>query len=49
MDNSRVKPNIFFIEKISFSLKIFSGHFYRQPSIKTDRGPLKRLINVIKE
>ena len=38
-DNSRVKATIFFIEKISFSLKLFSGHFYRQSFIKTVRGP----------
>ena len=30
---------IFFIEKISFSLKLFSGHFYGQSFIKTVRGP----------
>ena len=29
----------FFIEKISFSLKLFSGHFYGQSFIKTVRGP----------
>ena len=40
MDNSRVKATIFFIEKISFSLKLFSGHFYGQSFIKTVRGPL---------
>ena len=40
MDKSRVEPTIFFIEKISFSLKIFSGHFYGQSFIKTVRGPL---------
>ena len=27
-DNSRVEPSIFFMEKVSFSLKLFSGHFY---------------------
>ena len=37
---SRVEPTIFFIEKISFSLKLFSGHFYGQSFIKTVRGPL---------
>ena len=40
MDKSRVEPTIFFIEKISFSLKLFSGHFYGQIFIKTVRGPL---------
>ena len=40
MDQSRVEPTIFFIEKISFSLKLFSGHFYGQSFIKTVRGPL---------
>ena len=39
-DNSSVEPTIFFIEKISFSLKLFSGHFYGQSFIKTVRGPL---------
>ena len=39
MDKSRVEPIIFFIEKISFSLKLFSGHFYGQSFIKTVRGP----------
>ena len=39
MDKSRVEPTIFFIEKISFSLKIFFGHFYGQSFIKTVRGP----------
>ena len=40
MDKSRVESTIFFIEKISFSLKFFSGHFYGQSFIKTVRGPL---------
>ena len=40
MDKSRVEHTIFFIEKISFSLKLFSGHFYGQSFIKTVRGPL---------
>ena len=35
VDNSSVEPPIFFIEKISFSLILFSGHFYGQSSIKT--------------
>ena len=39
VDKSRVEPTIFFIEKISFSLKLFSGHFYGQSFIKTVRGP----------
>ena len=39
MDKSRVEPTIFFIEKILFSLKLFSGHFYGQSFIKTVRGP----------
>ena len=40
LDKLRIKPNIFFIEKISFSLKLFSGHFYGHSFIKTVRGPL---------
>ena len=40
VDKSRVEPTIFFIEKISFSLKLFSGYFYGQSFIKTIRGPL---------
>ena len=43
VDKSRVEPTIFFIEEISFSLKLFSGHFYGQSFIKTVRGPL--LVN----
>ena len=39
MDKSRVESTIFFIEKISFSLKLFSGHFYGQSFIVTVRGP----------
>ena len=39
MYNSRVKATISFLEKMSFSLKLFSGHFYGQPFIKTVRGP----------
>ena len=39
VDKSRVEPTIFFIEKISFSLKLFSDHFYGQSFIKTVRGP----------
>ena len=41
LDKSRVEPTIFFIEKISFSLKLFSSHFYGQSFIKTVRGPFK--------
>ena len=39
--DSEIKDHegIFFIEKISFSLKLFSGHFYGQSFIKTVRGP----------
>ena len=40
MDKTKVEPTIFFIEKILFSLKLFSGHFYGQSFIKTVRGPL---------
>ena len=39
MDKSRVELTIFFIEKIAFSLKLFSGLFYGQSFIKTVRGP----------
>ena len=38
-DNLRVEPTIIFMGKISFSLKLFSGHFYGQWFIKTVRGP----------
>ena len=38
--NSRAKITIFFMEKISFSLKLFFDHFYGQSFIKTVRGPL---------
>ena len=34
MDKLRVEPTIFFIEKISFSLKLFSGHFMGYPSLR---------------
>ena len=44
MDKSRVEPTIFFIEKISFSLKLYSGHFYGQSFIKTVRGPYEKDI-----
>ena len=40
VDKVRVVPTIFFMEKISFSLKLFSGYFYGQSFIKTVRGPL---------
>ena len=40
MDKSRVEPTNLIMEKISFSLKLFSGHFYGQFFIKTVRGPL---------
>ena len=39
VDNSRVKSTIFFIEKILFSLKLFSGHCYGQSLIRTVLGP----------
>ena len=38
VDKLRVEPTNFFIEKISFSLKLFSGHFYGRSFIKTVRG-----------
>ena len=44
VDKSRVEPTIFFIEKISFSLKLFASHFYGQSFIKTVRGPLLILL-----
>ena len=47
VDKSRVEPTIFFIEKISFSLKLFSGHFYGQSFIKTVRGPYVALFMLI--
>ena len=42
-DNSRVEPTIFLMEKLSFSVKLFSGHFYGQFLIKTVRGPFDHL------
>ena len=45
VDKSSVEPTIFFIEKILFSLKLFSGHFYGQSFIKTVRGPCFSLIS----
>ena len=37
-DNLRVESTIFLMEKLSFSLKLSSGHFYSQSFIKTVRG-----------
>ena len=34
-DKSSIEPTIFFIEKLSFSLKLFSGHVYGQSFINT--------------
>ena len=48
VDKSRVEPTIFFIEKISFSLKKISGHFYGQSFIKTVRGPCVICVNTAK-
>ena len=45
MDKSRIEPTIFFIENISFSLKLFSGHFFGHSFIKTVRGPLNILLH----
>ena len=46
--NSRVKPSIFFIEKISFSLKLFSGNFYGNPSLRLSDVLLKiNLCNLL--
>ena len=47
MNKSRVEPTIFFIEKLSFSLKLFSGHFYGQSFIKTVRGPCTDKLYVV--
>ena len=33
-NNSRVEPTIFLMEKLLYSLKLFSGHFYGQSFIK---------------
>ena len=33
-DKSRVEHTFFFIEKISFSLELFSGHFMGNPSLR---------------
>ena len=43
-DNSRVEPTILFMKRLSFSMKLFSGHFYGQSFIKTVRGPLSGLV-----
>ena len=42
-NNSRVETIIFLMEKLSFSLKLVSDHFYGQSFIKTVRGPLHYL------
>ena len=42
-DNSRVEHTIFLMEKLSFSLNLFSGDFYGQSFIKTVRGPLEMI------
>ena len=47
MDKSRVEPTFFFIEKILFSLKLFSGYFYGQSFIKTVRGPFFLQCNML--
>ena len=47
VDKSRIEPTIFFIEIMSFSLKLFSDHFYGQSFIKTVRGPYKWFIDLI--
>ena len=39
-DDSKGDLTIFLMEKLSFSLKLFSGHFYGQSFIKTVQGPL---------
>ena len=41
VDKKRVEPTLIFIEKILFSLKLFSGHFYGQSFFKTVQGPFK--------
>ena len=46
-DNSRVDSTIFLMENLSFSLKLFSGHFYGQSFIKTVRGPLIYFLNIL--
>ena len=34
VENSRVEPTIFFMEKISFSLKLLSGYLLGNPSLR---------------
>ena len=34
-----MEPTILFMEKISFSLKFFSGHFYGQSSLRLSEVP----------
>ena len=46
-DNSSVEPAIFSMEKLSVSMKLFSGHFYGQSFIKTVRGPLMSLFSIL--
>ena len=41
-----VEPTIFLMEKLSFSLKLFSGDFYGQSFIKTVRGPYMSLSHL---
>ena len=41
VDKSRVESTIFFIEKISFSLKLFFGDFMGNPSLR-----LSEVLNV---
>ena len=46
-NNLRVEPTIIFMEKISFSLKLYFGHFYGQSFIKTVRDPLLSSIHFL--
>ena len=46
LNKPRVEPTIFLIEKISLSLKLFSGHFYGQSFIKTVQGPFQVLTGL---
>ena len=41
VENSRVEPTIFFMEKNSFSLKLLSGHFIGNPSLRPSEVLLK--------
>ena len=43
-DNSRAEPTIFFIDNISFSLQLLSGHLYGQSFFKTVQGPLSSVL-----